>query len=214
MPDVPVREQQTRYGYSDLQHGVDEAQPLDFHSPYACSKGAADQYVRDYHRIYGISTVVCRQSCIYGPRQYGLESQGWVAWLILSAISGKPLNVYGDGKQVRDLLYIDDLIDCYLALHEAQAQVAGEVFNVGGGPDNLLSILELIGQLESLTGRSLDVHFASWRPADQRVYVSDTRKVCERLGWSPKISPLNGVAKLYAWICDRLEDLEATYAES
>lgn len=211
MQSVSVVDRGGRYDYADLPGGINEQFPVDFHSPYGCSKGAADHYVRDYHRIYGMSTVVCRQSCIYGPRQIGLESQGWLAWLILSAIRGRTINIYGDGKQSRDVLYIDDLVDCYVRLAEAGGRVAGELFNVGGGPDNVMSILDLVDRLKKLTGREVDVRFADWRPGDQRVFISDLSHIGDRIGWAPRFGPGQGVERLFDWINAHRVELESLY---
>src|SRR3990172_406111 len=150
MDDAAVVERGGRYVYADLPYGVSEDQPVDFHSPYGCSKGAGDQYVRDYARIYGLRTVNFRQSCIYGYRQFGVEDQGWVAWFTIAALLGRPITVYGDGKQVRDVLFIDDLVDCYLAAVRQIDAVAGQTFNIGGGTEHSLSLLELLAQPEKV----------------------------------------------------------------
>ena len=140
MDKIGVTERNGRYEYDELQKGIDENYNIDFHSPYGCSKGAADQYVRDYNRIYGLKTVVLRQSCIYGTRQFGIEDQGWVAWFVIASLLNKPITVYGDGKQIRDILWIDDLVDVYVKLFENAEKVSGKVFNIGGGPSNTLSL--------------------------------------------------------------------------
>jgi CDP-paratose 2-epimerase len=189
-----------RYVLVDAPYGVAERFPLDFHSPYGCSKGAADQYVRDYARIYDLPTVVFRKSCIYGPRQFGVEDQGWVAWFTIAAVTGRPITIYGDGKQVRDILYIDDLVRAYRAAARHIDDVAGEVFNIGGGPRNTLSLLELLDMLGRLLGRPVPVRYEGWRPGDQTVFVSDIRKARRQLGWSPAIGPARGVTRLYRWI--------------
>lgn len=200
MEDVGVIERDGRYAYGDLSYGVSEERPLDFHSPYGCSKGAGDQYVRDYARIYGLRTVNFRQSCIYGYRQFGVEDQGWVAWFTIAAVLGRPITVYGDGKQVRDVLFIDDLIDCYLAAVRHADAVAGQTFNVGGGPDHVLSLRDLLADLESLVGRPLAVRSGDWRPGDQKVFVCDVRKAVKELGWAPRVTPTEGVARLLDWV--------------
>lgn len=201
MEGVRIVELPGRYAYADMPYGVSEQQPLDFHSPYGCSKGAADQYVRDYARIYGLRTVVFRQSCIYGWRQYGIEDQGWVAWFLIAAVLGKPITIYGDGKQVRDLLFIDDLLDAFDAAVARIDAVRGRVYNVGGGPDNTLSIWhELEPLLRDLLGREVPVSYGDWRPGDQLVYISDIRAAERDLGWRPKIGVREGIAKLYEWI--------------
>jgi CDP-paratose 2-epimerase len=180
--------------------GISEDHPLDFHSPYGCSKGAADQYVRDYHRIYGLNTVVFRQSCIYGLRQFGLEDQGWVAWFVIAAELNKPITLFGDGKQVRDLLFIEDLLDACEAAAANIKAVAGSVFNIGGGPDNSVSLLELLEYLEARHSRSFSSSYAFWRPGDQRIYVSDIRRAQEHLGWTPRMGWREGVDRLSDWV--------------
>ncbi len=197
---VRVVERDGRYGYEDLPFGVSEAEPLDFHSPYGCSKGTGDQYVRDYARIYGMKTVAFRQSCIFGTRQFGIEDQGWVAWFCLAATRGQRFTIFGDGKQIRDTLWIDDLIDAYLAAMDRIDDVKGEVFNLGGGPSNTLSLRELVAILEAHFGRSLDPAHADWRPGDQPVFVADIRKAAARLDWTPQVATHDGVARLLAWI--------------
>ncbi len=198
-----ARETETRYVYADAelaQHGVSEQEPLDFHSPYGCSKGAADQYVHDYSRIYGLRTVVFRMSCIYGPRQFGNEDQGWVAHFMLAVAGGRPLSIYGNGKQVRDLLYVDDLVNAFklAALHIEST--AGHVYNIGGGPSNSVSIwAELRPRLEELSGRRLSASMGDWRPGDQPVYVSDTRLAQRDFGWQPRVSVDEGLRRLWRW---------------
>ena len=192
---VRVVERDGRYAYEDLPDGVDESEPLDFHSPYGCSKGAGDQYVRDYARIYGLKTVVFRQSCIYGTRQFGIEDQGWIAWFCVAVTTGQPFTIFGDGKQIRDTLWVGDLVDAYERALERIDAVSGEVFNIGGGPANTLSLLELVAMLETRFGRKLDPPHADWRPGDQRVFVADVRKAERLLGWRPKVSTAEGVAQ-------------------
>lgn len=194
-----------RYRLVDFPLGIPETFPLDFHSPYGCSKGAADQYVRDYHRIYGLRTVVFRQSCIYGPRQFGLSDQGWLAWFVLAALNGMPIQIDGDGCQVRDVLFVEDLLDAYELAAGRVEECAGEVFNIGGGPERVLAIWRDVAPLlERLTGRLPVVQFGPWRPGDQKVFISDTRKVRERLGWWPRVSVEDGVARLVAWTRDEM----------
>ncbi len=203
MEDVRVEQTATGYRYSDLPLGVPESYPLDFHSPYGCSKGAGDQYVRDYARIYGLRTVVFRQSCIYGPRQFGVEDQGWLAWFIIAAVAGKPISIYGDGKQVRDVLYVDDLLDAYDLAVVNIDRAAGSVFNVGGGPENTVSVWSEFGpMLERLMGTKVPVRYGDWRPGDQRIYVSDIRKARDELGWQPKVSAQAGIQRLYRWVVE------------
>ena len=201
MEEVAVVEQETRYAYRGLPLGIPETQPLDFHSPYGCSKGCGDQYVRDYARIYGMPTVVFRQSCIYGLRQMGIEDQGWIAWLVIAAVTGQPITVYGDGKQVRDVLFVDDLLDAYDAAVAHIDVAAGQVYNVGGGPAHTMSVWAECGPLlERLMGRAIPVSYSNWRPGDQRVYVSDIRKAGRELGWQPRVGVEEGVRRLYEWV--------------
>jgi CDP-paratose 2-epimerase len=196
-----VTEKKTRYEYRDFPGGIGEDRGIDFHSPYGCSKGAADQYVRDYGRIYGLDTVVFRQSCIYGPRQFGVEDQGWVAWFIIAGVLGKPLTVYGDGKQVRDLLYVDDLVAAYNLAFTSGKRSAGQIYNIGGGTVNTLSVwMEFNPLLAKLFGRPLTVKRGPWRPGDQKIYVSNTQKARSELGWQPRISITDGITHLYQWV--------------
>jgi len=201
MEDVVVVEGEFRYNYRDYPDGIAETHPLDFHSPYGCSKGSGDQYVRDYARIYDMPTVVFRQSCIYGPRQFGIEDQGWVAWFLIAAVTGRPITIYGDGKQVRDVLWVDDLIDLYQAAVSNIQVAAGKVYNAGGGPQNTLSVwVELGPMLEALLGHPIAVGRGGWRPGDQRIFVADTRKALRELGWQPRVSKEEGVRRLYQWV--------------
>ena len=201
MESVAIVEEETRYRYRDLPKGISEDRPLDFHSPYGCSKGSGDQYVRDYARIYGLRTVVLRQSCIYGERQMGAEDQGWMAYFCIAARLGWPITIYGNGKQVRDVLWIGDLIDAY---DKAASQIdasAGEIFNIGGGPSKTVSVWREFGpMLERQAGSALSVTFGDWRPGDQPVYVSDIRKAERVLGWRPKVSVEEGVGRLWRWV--------------
>lgn len=208
MEEVPVVKEHTRYRFRDLARGVDEDRPLDFHSPYGCSKGAADQYVRDYHRCYGLPTVVFRQSCIYGPRQFGVEDQGWVAWFCIAALMDRPITVYGDGLQVRDLLHVDDLVSAYQEAARRPSRVAGQIYNIGGGPENTLSVRELLRILEDRTGRKLAVEYAEWRTGDQPVFVADIRKARRELQWRPALRPAAGIDGLLAWIELNREEIE------
>jgi CDP-paratose 2-epimerase len=201
MEDVRVVEDATHYRYMDLPMGASEAQPLDFHSPYGCSKGAGDQYVRDYHRIYGLPTIVFRQSCIYGIRQFGVEDQGWLAWFVIAAVTGRPIKIYGDGKQVRDVLFVEDLLDAYESALANLPKSAGQIYNVGGGSENVISVwTEFAPILERLLGHPLQASWGEWRPGDQRIYVSDIRKAEKELGWKPKIDVEEGLKRLYDWV--------------
>ncbi len=201
MEDVKVVEEAARWRYADLPLGCPETQPLDFHSPYGCSKGTGDQYVRDYARIYDLPTVVLRQSCIYGPRQFGVEDQGWVAWMIIAAVTGRPLTIYGDGKQIRDVLHVDDLLNAYDAAIAKIDAARGQVYNLGGGPENTMSIWTEFGPLlEKLLGKPVPVARGDWRPGDQKVFVADIRKAGRELGWKPKIGVEEGVRRLFEWV--------------
>jgi CDP-paratose 2-epimerase len=201
---VRVVERDGRYAYEDRPLGIDEAEPLDFHSPYGCSKGAGDQYVRDYARIYGLKTVTFRQSCVYGTRQFGIEDQGWIAWFCVAAATGQPFTIYGGGKQIRDALWVEDLIDAYERAIDRIEAVRGEVFNLGGGPANTLSLRELVAMLERAFDRPLDPASAGCRPGDQRVFVADVRKAERLLGWRPTVTTAEGVDELLAWVLDNL----------
>jgi CDP-paratose 2-epimerase len=201
---LAVTETAGRYGYADMVGGVSEREPLDFHSPYGCSKGAADQYVRDYARIYGLRTVVFRQSCIYGYRQFGVEDQGWLAWFTIAAAKGQPITIYGDGKQVRDVLFVEDLVDLYLTATRQIERAAGKVYNVGGGPTNVLSLHDLLGKLDQLSGGKIERRYDEWRPGDQKVFVCDIGKAKAELGWAPKVSAQEGVERLNRWVKDNI----------
>jgi CDP-paratose 2-epimerase len=195
----------TGQGYQPLaaevrQHGVGEDAPLDFHSPYGCSKGCADQYVRDYARSFGIRSVVFRMSCIYGPRQFGTEDQGWVAHFLLRALRGEQVVVYGDGQQTRDLLFVSDLVEAFLAARTRLDVCAGQVFNIGGGPDNCASVLSVLQSTRNLTAWRSSPCFEDWRTGDQRYYVSDTRKFTRITGWRPQVSVGAGLVRLNEWL--------------
>jgi CDP-paratose 2-epimerase len=201
--DVEFVRQGKRYVPEDARlrdAGIDETRPLEFHSPYGCAKGTADQYVLDWARTYGLRTCVFRMSCIYGARQFGNEDQGWVAHFLLRAERGEPITIYGDGHQVRDVLFVDDLVDAMLRARAAMPAVAGRAFNVGGGPANALSLLELLARIEARLGRRPDVSFEPWRTADQRWYVSDVRKMGRALGWRPRTAVRPGLERLRAWL--------------
>lgn len=189
-----------RWEFADLPGGVSEDHPLDFHSPYGCSKGAADQYFLDFWKSYGVRTAVFRQSCIYGPRQFGIEDQGWLAWFVIAAVTGRRITIYGDGRQIRDVLHVDDLLDAYEAAIVRPEAAAGQAFNVGGGPGNTLSLLELLAMLEERIGRAIPAGRADWRVGDQKVFVSCNAKAGRLLGWAPAISCRTGVGRLYDWV--------------
>src|SRR5216683_5498446 len=209
LEQIAVVEERCRYRFADRPDGISEDQPLDFHSPYGCSKGAADQYVRDYARIYGLPTVVFRMSCIYGPRQFGTEDQGWVAHFVISALTGKPITIYGNGKQVRDVLFVDDLVRALRLAADRIDLVAGEVFNIGGGPSNALSIWTEFSQyLQELNAEPVSARFDDWRPGDQPCYVSDIHKAQARFGWRPRVDKENGVRRLWDWAASNLDLFE------
>jgi len=206
MEDVALVEKDTSYEYRDLPDGIPESRPLDFHSPYGCSKGAADQYVRDYARIYGLRTVVFRMSCIYGPRQFGNEDQGWLAHFIISAGTGAPITIYGDGKQVRDVLFVEDLVRALRGAVDKISVTAGKVYNIGGGPANTLSVWKEFGQLlAELNGEAVRVSYRDWRPGDQPCYVSDIRNVGRDLGWKPEVDKRAGIRRLWEWVSSNKE---------
>lgn len=205
MEDIKVVEKGGRYQYRDFPKGIPEHRLLDFHSPYGCSKGAADQYVRDYSRIYGFPTVVFRQSCIYGYRQFGVEDQGWVAWFTIAAALKKPLTIYGDGKQVRDVLFIDDLIDAYETALQKISKTGGQVYNIGGGHKNQMSLRDLLGHLERMLGRPIPRKTGPWRPGDQPVFVCDIAKAKKDFGWEPKVGVEEGVRRLHRWVMQNVE---------
>ena len=202
MEDIGVKERDTRYEFQDVPDGITESRPLDFHSPYGCSKGAADQYVRDYARIYGLRSVVFRPSCMYGPRQFGNEDQGWVAHFIIASVLDRPITIYGDGKQVRDILYIDDLIRAFWLATEHIDVTAGQVYNIGGGAENALAIwTEFKKILAEPLGREIEASsYGDWRPGDQPVYISNTGKAWRDFGWRPQISKREGIARLCRWV--------------
>jgi CDP-paratose 2-epimerase len=203
LPGVTLRESGGRYEPTATalrREGVAETQPLDFHSPYGCSKGAADQYVIDYARSYGLPAVVFRMSCIYGTHQHGTEDQGWVAHFLRQAMAGKPIRIYGDGKQVRDVLFVDDLVDAMLLARSRIGELAGQAFNIGGGPDRTVSLLELLDHMEALLGRRPEVESGDWRTGDQRWYVSDIRRFGSATGWRPQVGVQDGVRRLYEWL--------------
>ena len=195
-----IIESNGRYTYEMAKNGIAETQPLDPYSPYGCSKCAGDQYALDYARIYGLKTVVFRQSCIYGPRQFGMEDQGWLAWFSIRAAQEKPVTIYGDGKQVRDILFVEDLIAAYHSALNHIDVTAGRAYNIGGGPANTLSLLELVAMLNRKYGRNLECSMEDWRPGDQPVFVSDIGKAKADFGWSPKVGVEQGVDRLMEWI--------------
>ena len=198
--DISLREGSGRYHLKDLKNGIDETRNLDFHSPYGNSKGSADQYVRDYHRIYGMHTVVFRQSCIFGEHQHGNEDQGWLAHFVIQGLRGKKITIYGNGKQVRDVLYVSDLISAYKLAAKKISKSDGRIYNIGGGINNTFSLLELMDYLKKDLGINIEYSFDDWRPGDQKIYVSNNAKLERELGWSVRISKAQGMQKLVSWI--------------
>ncbi len=201
--DIQLTRTETRYVPLDLQvrdNGIGESRPLDFHSPYGCSKGAADQYVLDYARSYGVPAIVFRMSCIYGPHQFGNEDQGWVAHFLIQARQNSTLTLCGDGCQVRDVLYVGDLVEAFLLARRNMDSLAGRAFNIGGGPRNTLSLRELIELLWERHRLPLSTRDAPWRTGDQRYYVSDTRRFSEATGWRAAVSPSAGIDRLHMWL--------------
>lgn len=197
-----IEEKDTRYIYGNEVKGISEDQKLDFHSPYGCSKGSADQYVRDYHRMYGLKTVVLRQSCIYGPNQFGIEDQGWVSWFSIASLFDKNITVYGNGKQVRDVLHVSDLIELYMSVIDNIEICSGKIYNVGGGIDNTLSLLELLDLLKTKLNKNIQYSFSDWRPGDQKIYISDIENIKKDIGWEPKINVIEGLNLMFDWIID------------
>jgi CDP-paratose 2-epimerase len=203
MRDVSLRINNGRYEPEDEQvreHGFNEERCLHFHSPYGCSKGCAEQYVLDYARTFRMRTAVFRMSCIYGLHQFGNEDQGWVAHFLIRAFKDEPITIYGDGRQVRDVLFVDDLVEAFLAARENIESLSGQAFNIGGGPRNTISLLELLELIGELHGKRPEVRFNAWRPADQQYYVSDTRRFSEATDWTQQVGVSNGVTRLYEWL--------------
>ena len=212
MNDLKLIPNNKRYEYVDHPEGIDETFPLDFHSPYGCSKGSADQYTIDYARIYGIKTTSFRQSCIYGAYQYGEVNQGWIAWFTIAILLKKSFKIYGNGKQVRDILYVDDLIRANELAYKNKEKIAGEVFNIGGGNLNTMSLLELFDRLSTYQKNlSKDnLNFDKWRSGDQKIFVSNISKAKKFLNWKPKYDINLGFDKLYNWTHKNKEMIERT----
>ena len=203
LENVALRLNRERYEPVDVEtrtRGISEQQPLSFYSPYGCSKGAADQYVLDYARTFGLPALVFRMSCIYGPRQFGTEDQGWVAHFLIRALEGEPITLYGDGRQVRDILFVDDLVQAFVLARQRAGELRGEAFNIGGGPANVNSLLEVVEFIATLEGVPPQIDWGDWRPGDQRYYVSDTRKFQEATGWQPRVGIQEGMGLLRDWL--------------
>lgn len=204
LEDIPMKEGEKRYNLREID-GITEKQPLDYHTPYDCSKGIGDQYTLDCSRIYGLPTVVFRQSCIYGPRQMGIGDQGWVAHFVISALHGKPITIYGSGKQVRDLLHVGDLIRAYEQAVDNIETCRGQVYNIGGGKEFSTSVLEAIELIGSFLGKKIKPSFAEVRPGDQKIFISDNLKLKEHLGWKPEVHYEDGIPELIEWAKENQE---------
>jgi CDP-paratose 2-epimerase len=203
LEDVELAPDGSRYVPADTDtrlFGISEDRPVNFHSPYGCSKGAADQYVLDYARTFAMPAVVFRMSCIYGPHQFGTEDQGWVAHFLIRAIEGRTITIYGDGLQVRDILHVDDLVRAFLLAHEHMDAVSGQAFNIGGGPTRTTSLVELVELIGDVDQRDVRLEFDGWREADQRYYVSNTRRFEQATGWAPRVSVSEGIRSLHSWL--------------
>jgi CDP-paratose 2-epimerase len=203
LDDVALEEHDGRWAPADetlRTAGVDEDRPLHFRTPYGCSKGAADQYVLDYAASYGLATTVFRMSCIYGPHQFGNEDQGWVAHFLIRALEGEPVTIYGDGRQVRDVLFVGDLLEAFMCVRRRRDAVAGRAFNIGGGPANAVSLRDVLAMIEDVLGEPPEVDYGAWRQGDQRWYVSDTRRFEALTGWRPAFAPRDGLAALRGWL--------------
>ncbi len=205
MESIPVSRGNNGYAFTNLPFGVSEEQPLDFHSPYGCSKGVADQYTIDYARIYGLHTCSFRQSCIYGIRQFGIEDQGWVAWFSIAALLKRQITLYGDGWQTRDVLNVADLARAYEAAWNNRDSISGEAFNIGGGAQNTLCLRDLLKFLEDELAITITPQIGDSRPGDQPVFICDIRKAQARLNWGPKIGVDQGVRNLIAWVRENKE---------
>ena len=200
MESVKITKKEKRYQYAQPNYSISEDMPVSFYSPYGCSKGAAEQYVLDYARIYGLKTVNLRQSCIYGPRQFGVEDQGWVAHFIIAAVLKRKIIIYGDGKQVRDILYIGDLVNAFIKAYENIKKTNGKSYNIGGGRTNSISLLEFVDLLEDFLGTKVKYEFKDWRPADQKIYISDIGLAEKDFGWKPNVHFKKGIKLLVEWV--------------
>jgi CDP-paratose 2-epimerase len=204
--DLEMDELDDRYAPSDprlLAHGVDEARGLAFCTPYGCSKGVADQYVLDYAKSFDMPTAVLRMSCIYGPRQFGTEDQGWVAHFLIRALAGEPVTIYGSGKQVRDILHVSDAVEAYVRVLDNIAKLKGQAFNLGGGPRNAVSLQMVLREIERLTGHPISIECGDWRIGDQLYFVADTRKLQRATEWSARTDWRDGLASLVQWLKDQ-----------
>jgi len=211
LKNIKVKVKKNRYIYKNIKNGIDINCQLDFSSPYGCSKGAADQYVKDYRKIYGLNTYVIRQSCIYGPNQFGIEDQGWVAWLTLCSLINKKINIFGNGKQVRDILYIDDLVDLFYKIYNNKKKNINNYFNCGGGLKNSLSILELLNILQKYNGKKTKTLFKKERKADQKIFISNNKDLNTEFNWKPKTNKYVGIKKLHIWIQENIDVFKKIY---
>jgi CDP-paratose 2-epimerase len=217
LSDLKLRLGGNRYEPEDAQireHGLNEGHPLNFHSPYGCSKGAAGQYVLDYARTFGLPATVFHMSCIYGPHQFGNEDQGWVAHFMIRALEERVIRIYGDGKQVRDILFVEDLVEALMLAGENAENLAGQSFNMGGGPGNTVSLLEILELIGELQQRVPDIQFENWRPADQQYYVSDLRKFSRATGWKPRTGVREGLQRLYHWLLESWDSVSGPVPSS
>jgi CDP-paratose 2-epimerase len=215
LADIALRDTGVRYEPLDekIRAGISEARPLDFSTPYGCSKGAADQYVLDYAKSYDLATVVFRMSCIYGPHQQGTEDQGWVAHFVRSVLREEPITLYGDGRQVRDVLYVDDLVEAMLAARGRIDRLAGQAFNMGGGPAQAVSLREVIDRIAMLARVEPEINSGPWRTGDQRYYVSDTSRFRAAADWQPRVDPGTGIERLHSWLAGGRRGAGAVRAE-
>ena len=215
LEDLAMRKAGEAYVPEDAEvreRGVGEARPLDFCTPYGCSKGVADQYVLDYAKSYGIPAAVLRMSCVYGPRQFGTEDQGWVAHFLIRALKGEPISIYGDGAQVRDILHVQDAVAAYLGVWGAIGRLSGRAFNLGGGPTNAVSLKGLLAEIGKLLGRAPEVAYGDWRQGDQLYFVADTRRLEEAVGWRAQVPWRAGLADLATWLGERHGERHGTGA--
>lgn len=210
LENLEITETKTRYSLLNKK-GIDEDNSLNFYTPYGCSKGSSDQYILDYSRIYKIPAVVFRQSCIYGPRQFGTEDQGWVAWFMIATLLDKKITIFGNGKQTRDILYVDDLFDAWKLATNNIDKVKGEAFNIGGSETNSLSLLELIRLIEKMFNKKIDINFNDWRSGDQKVFISNNEKLYKSLGWKPTTNIKAGLENLFRWITKNKEVLSSLH---
>lgn len=211
LENIEIEETKKSYKYKTLKAGISEKQQLDFYSPYGCSTGSADQYVRDYARIYGLRTIIFRKSCIYGPRQFGIEDQGWIAWFIIAALLNKEIKIYGNGKQTRDILYIDDLMQAYVGAIDKIDKTSGQIYNIGGGTNHTISLLELITYLEKLLNKKIKYSFHNQRPGDQLIYISDTNTAKRDFNWMPSTTVSQGLIKTVKFIKANYDLIEKIY---